>query len=361
MENVVMDFIANGQGTGSVASKLLGMRTMDPGMLRPFIGNDGKAYVAIYNGKGDVTDPKSYDKINVNAATLLKEEWMRLDTAVMKVAENRLNGIQDLINRGLVYDIPNALGTTVLESQEASDAMEAELTMDGVHRGKGDRQQFSTTYLPLPIIHVDYDINARVLASSRSLGNPLDTSQAERATRKVAERLEQMLFTDTKYFFGGGRIYSYVNHPDRMKATLTVGWDDSSMDGKKIVKQVIAWKQKAIDNFMYGPYVIYIPTGYETILDEDYDVSGTSTQTIRERILKISGIEDIKVVDTLPSDNVVMVQMQSDTVRLVRGMPIQNVEWNSEGGMTTHYKVMTIQVPQIRSDYNKKCGVLHIA
>lgn len=356
----MIDFLGKGKAQGDVAN-LIANGKINPGRLRPYIGSDGNAYVSIYKGSGDPSKPENYQKIQVNDATLRKDEWKQLDTAVITVAESRLNGIQDLIDNGLIFNLGNALGTTILESQEMSDAMEAELTMDGVHRGKADRVQFSTTYLPLPIIHVDYDINARVLASSRSLGNPLDTTQAERAARKVAERLEQMLFTDTEYDFGGGTIYSYLNHPDIEEISLTKAWDDSAKTGKNIVDEVVAMKQRSIDNFHYGPWMVYIPTSYETVLDEDYDVSGQSLMTIRERILKISGIKGIKVVDTLPEDHVLLVQMTSDVVRLVRGLPIQNVEWNSEGGMTTHYKVMTIQVPQIRSDYNKRSGIVLLA
>jgi len=50
-------------------------------------------------------------------------------------------------------------------------------------------------------------------------------------------------------------------------------------------------------------------------------------------------------IDRLPDDKVVMVQMSTDTVRLVNGMGIQNVQWSSEGNMVNNYKVMTIQVP----------------
>jgi hypothetical protein len=63
----------------------------------------------------------------------------------------------------------------------------------------------------------------------------------------------------------------------------------------------------------------------------------------------------------LTADNVLLVQMTSDVVRLVRGMGLQNVEWATEGKMITKYKVMTIQVPQIRSDQAGRCGVVHLA
>lgn len=347
----------SGSGQG-IAAQLLAQKFTDPGMLRPFIGVDGRAYISVYNGEGDRKDAKSYRKLSVNSATLRRDEWKHLDDAIIPVAESRLNGIQDLITRGLVYNLGNALGTTVLETHDLSDAFEAELSMDGIKRSKGDRPEYGTVYLPIPIIHVDYEINARVLEASRRLGNPLDTTSAERAARKVAEKLEKLLFTNEKYSFGGGTIYSYLNFPHR-NTTTVAAWSNPATTAKNIIDSVRQMKQEALNANFYGPWQLYVPTTVETRLDDDYNTSGQSTQTIRERILKIAGIAGISVVDTLPDNNYLLVQMTSDVVRLVRGMGIQNVQWGSEGDFVTKYKVMTIQVPQIRSDHEGKCGVVH--
>jgi uncharacterized linocin/CFP29 family protein len=239
--------------------------------------------------------------------------------------------------------------------------------MDGVTRSIGDRPTFQHNYLPIPIIHVDYEINARVLEASRRLGNPLDTTAAERAARKVLEKLENMLFTDTSYSYGEkdsrnlNTIYSLVNHPDRNLVNLTTNWDASAMTAAGILQDVQEMKQASINAYHYGPWMLYVPTAYETVLDDDYDAAGSSLMTIRERILKLGGILGIKVVDTLAANNVLLVQMTPDVVRIVRGMDLRNVEWQTEGGMVTKFKVMTIQVPQIRSDMNKKSGIVHLS
>lgn len=359
MTDANVDLIGVGGATGEVAAKMLAQGRLDPGRMRPYIASDGRSYVTLYKG-GDPTKEESYEAQEISTyATLRRDEWKQLDEAVLSVAESRLVGIQDLVNSNLVYNLGNGMGTTVLEYHTVSDALEAELTMDGVSRARGDRVVYGVGYLPLPIIHVDYEINARVLAASRSLGNPLDTTMAERAARKVAEKLESMLFTATTYTFGGGTIYSYLNHPAKLSVTLAESWTASGKTPEEIIADVLAMKQSSINAYHYGPWMLYVPTGYETVLDMDYN--STSKVTIRERILKIGGIQDVKVADLLPSDTVVMVQMTADVVRLVRGMAIQNVEWGTEGNMVTKYKVMTIQVPQIRADYNSRTGVVVLA
>lgn len=367
-----VDLISNdGKVLGEVANAFANQNRLDPNRMRPFIGADGKSYFSVYKG-GEVDDPANYavvPAINTNA-TLRRDEWKQLDEAVVRAQDYRLGGIEDLRTRGLTYTLGNAMGTTVLEWHDVQGDLTADLTMDAVTRTQGNRVDWQHNYIPIPIVHVDYEINARALATSRNMGNPLDTTMAERAARAVLEKLENMLFTNLTYSFGEkdsrsrNTIYSYVNHPDRNLASLGTAWDDSSVTGKNIVDQVIAWKQQSINDRHYGPWMIYIPTGYETILDEDYVGSTPDTApntTIRQRIMQIDRILGIKVIDTLAADNVLFVQMTPDVVRLVQGMGLQNVEWQTEGKFITKYKVLTIQVPQIRADADGRSGVLHIS
>ncbi len=364
MPEVFVDLVGNERSQGEVANRLMS-GSLNSNAMRPWIGKDGRVYVTVC--KGNPKDIKSYVNIPVTnaTATLRRDEWKQLDEAIVEVSRQRLGGVDDLISSGLTYNLGNAMGTTVLEWHDVSDAMEASLTMDGVTRGNNDRPVYQHNYLPIPILHVDYEINARVLEASRRLGNPLDTTTAERAARKILEKMEQMLFTDTTFGFGEldsrsrNKIYSYVNHPDRNTLTMTTHWNDSGKTGAMIIADVLDMKQASMDAMHYGPWNLYIPSAYETKLDEDYDT--TRGNTIRQRILAISGIKAIKVIDTLPADNILLVQMTSDVVRLVRGMSLTNVQWETEGKMITKYKVMTIQVPQIRSDQNGKSGIVHMA
>lgn len=365
MDGITMDVVGMNLSEGVIANHLVNNGSINPGKMRPFIHN-GRAYISVYSGIG-----KDGKKIMTNHlvanATLKRDEWIALDQAVLRESRSRLVGIADLVSNNLTYELGNGgMSTTVLENHNLADAMEVELSMDGVSRGKNDRPNYTHTYLPIPILHGDYEINARELAASRNGSNPLDTTQAEMVSRKISEKLESMLFTDTQYSFGAkdslnrNTIYSYVNYPDRHGLTLKKAWDASGVTAKEIFLDCLEMKQTLINDKMYGPYTIYIPTTYETILDDDYDTQTPGT-SLRERILKISGIKDIKVADSLTTGNVLMVQMRPETVRLVRGIGVQNVQWNTEGGMMTKFKVMTIQVPQIRTDAGGHCGIVHMS
>ena len=326
--------------------------------MRPFLGKDGKPYVIEYKG-GDRADLKNYEQRLVTNATLRYDEWRTLDESVVKIAEQRLVGFDDLRSNGLVKPLGNAMGTTVLTWEEMSDAMEAGISIDPVKRTQSDAVKFNTNHIPIPVIHADYQISERILQESRNRGSGLDVLNAERAARKVAEKLEDMLFgASATLTYGGGTIHSYLSFPDKNSVTLGTAWNASGKTAAQIKDDVLAMIQASIDDRFYGPWVLYIPTAYQTVMDDDYSVSGASGQTIRQRIEAIQGIQKVQVVDKLPADTVLLVSMQSDVVDLIDGMPFQNVQWNSEGGFVHHYKVMTIQIPRIKSDYNSRSGIV---
>lgn len=348
--NATIDAIYKGQAHGRVAQKLL-QTNGDVGIMRPYVGDDGRNYIT--RNQNGVLVPQM-----VANATLRKDEWKQYDTAVLKAAQQRLVGVADLRSRGLEYKTPG-LSKTVLEYEDASDMEGAQLSMDGATRGNNDRVEYNLRYLPLPICHKDFEINARALAASRNGGSAIDTTNAELAGQKVAELAESVLFTGYSTFtFGGGSLYGYLDHPSRITGSLTVHWDHSGVTGATILADVLNMKQASINYRHYGPWVLYIPTAYEKVLDNDYATG--YPKSIRQRLLEIDGIEDIKVADKQTADTVLLVEMMATTVREVVGLDITTVEWEVEGGMILKYKVMAIMVPQIRAEAGQsKTGVVH--
>lgn len=366
----LMDFIGRGQHQGDLAALALEGR-INPDFMRPYVGDDGQTYYTVYTGKdqGDkrkAADFRCYSRDQMKRqgiahyGTLRRDEWIALDQAVQQACAIRLGGIDDLRSRGLVFNLGNAIGTTVFEWHKIGQAMEAEVSMDPEVRSTKDRVTYSPHYTPIPLIHSDFSISSRTLAASRALGNALDTDSIFEATRVVNEKLESMLFNtdETPTKFAGGYIYSYLDHPSRNQYTISTAWDNASKTGAQILADVQGMIQMSINARHYGPWVLYIPTGYQTAMGNDYQAG--YPKTIRARLLELEGLEDIKVIDTLPTAEVVLVEMQPRTVRLIVGMSIQVIQWQVGHQLSpTDFKVVTIQVPQVRDDKNSRCGVTH--
>jgi uncharacterized linocin/CFP29 family protein len=346
----MLDYIQGGRAFGSVAERLLAAN-MSPNVLRPYIAENGNAYITA--NQGGTPTP-----VQVSNALLQIDEWKYIDRVVIDVQEERLIGVNDLRSRGLTLTIPNGLGKTVFQSQKMSDINDARIDMDAETREREDRYELGTDTLPLPIIHADFRVNMRYLEESRQTGAGFDTTMITKSTRKVAEKLETILFTGTSSFaYGGGTIYGYMDFPYRNTVTLTAHWNDSAATGETMLVDLLAMKQAAIDAGFYGPYMVYIPTNFETAIDGDFKAN--SDKSIRSRLLEVGNVMDIKVADMLTDDNIILVQLTEDVVRMIEGMALQPLQWDERGGIVTKFKVMTIAVPQIRADYNNACGIVH--
>jgi uncharacterized linocin/CFP29 family protein len=318
----------------------------------------------VYNGAGhgDVAQRLVANNMNVNSlrtnGILRADEWKLIDKAVIDSAKKRMNATADLMRRGLVLRGFNGLAKTVLEYNDVSDMTDASVSMDGVTAGKKDTLNFGTKFMPLPLIHKPFALSTRTLQASRESGAGIDTTLAEVASRKVTEASENMFFNGCSTVnFGGGSIVGVLTAPNRVTKTMTKAW--TSCTGEEILADVLSMKQASLDKKKFGPWVLYIPASYETILDSEF--KSATSMSIKERLLKITGIEDIKVSDYFSGNQVVLVQMDSSTVRLIEGLPITNVEWTSQGGMMYEFQVLSMLIPQVRGDQVGNCGIIHMA
>lgn len=298
-------------------------------------------------------------------ALLRKDEWIMLDTAVVRVARERLAGVADLMSRGLSMSVPNALGTMVVQHQTQGDTIAAEVSMDGVTRGNFDNLQYDLVNTPLPIVHRDFQLTLRHLEASRRNGIPLDTANVEAATREVVNKLEDILFNglSANHILGFGsssaQVYGYTTRTGRNTVTLAQNWNASGKTGQEILDDVLSMISAAQADRMYGPYMLYVPTAYWVPLSDDFKAN--SDKTILQRLKEIPGIIDVKPADRLTANNVVLVQLTSDVVDMIDGIQPMVVQWEEQGGMVLNFKVMAIMVPRIKIDAEGHCGVVHLS
>jgi len=409
------DFVLNGQGHGPLGEVLQGVR-FDPKMLRPYYNNHGVRCVdkfvgMVYNHNAKGNDPQyvaKYEQTPIsvlqaqginspvfNAVALRKEEWIQLDTVVLRAARYRLRAWSDLTAANSFGGF-NGMGKLILEHETQSDPGEALVDMDGLTESRTDSPQYQLQGLPLPITHSDFWYSARRLAVSRNSNTPLDTTSGETAGRRVAEMLEKTVIgvipgiayggTGTPYSAGYGygrasQVYGYGNFPNRITTTAFykptgngrsgTGWKPSDT-----LQDVLNARNLLYANKFYGPFMVYASPDWDPYMDNDYILTGgnVATQTLRERLKLIDGIADVKRLDfmftsqqTGPGTDattffpftLMLVQMTPDVARAVNGLDLTTIQWQTKGGMMLSFKVMCIQVPQLRADFYGNCGILH--
>lgn len=353
-----MDFVLNGRAQGAVADVLMA-NNFDTGVLRPFIGHDGRSYVTMNSGKFDKDGKPIFRNYITNAATSLhKDEWIQLDTSILKAARPRMTAVADLQAAGLVYNIPNGMAKTSLEYEASSDPGAATISMDGMREGESFRPHYDLRNLPLPIIHADFQFSARQVMTSRNGGSPIDTTMGELAGRRVAEEAEKLTLgvptvTPT---YGGGTVYGYANALYRNTKSLT---QPTTGNQATTVQEVLAMRKQATDDGYFGPFVLYYSPAWYGFMDGDYTVTTAQPITLRQRLQNIDSITAVKPADYLTGTTLLLVQQTADVARLVVGMNITTVQWESHGGMQLNFKVMCILVPQVRWDFNHASGIVH--
>lgn len=345
---------ASGMGgwsaSGDVAQRLLNSG-FNVSSLRPAIADDDIDPIT------QLVRANSDSALRANA-TLQIREWILLDTTVLNVARKHLIGIQDLINAGLTYPVADAMGVTRIEWQKIGTMTAAEVSMSGNADTPNDRQEYSTDAIPLPIIHKEFQMNIRQLASTRRMGTPLDVTQAALCGRIVSERIETILFAGTTVLGANNPIYGYTTAINRATGSVTASWATAAT-GPQMVTDTLAMIQKLKDNNMYGPYGMYVPSVVFTRMGNDYVSNAVAINTILARLLAIPGISFIKESKDLTASNIILVQLTNDVVDLVDGMQPTTVQWDSPGGMVTNFKVMAIMVPRMKSDFVLQSGICH--
>lgn len=319
---------------------------------RPFRDADGHSKIIIVNSAGQA------GKLKINASALLRyDEWKDIDRTVIEAGLQRMPALNDLRSRGLTHSL-GSIGQTVSMWETLNDMTPAGIAMSAITRGEKDTPSYGNNSVPVPIVFKEFSLELRRLEASRRFGAGLDVLGAEIAGRLVGERSEQMLFSGAGVQVDGATIYGYINHPNRNTVTLSENWDAVGKTGEEIIADVQAMLAAARADRYYGPYMLYIPSLYEGVLDNDYRAN--DDRTVRQRIMALSGIGGIQVADYLPANNVVMVQLTRDVVDLAIAQDITTVQWSILGGMQEEFKVMAVWVPRVKAGPAGQSGIVHL-
>lgn len=290
-------------------------------------------------------------------ALLRKDEWLELDSIVLETAKVELNGIQDLMSRGLTKKL-GGLGSKISAYEQIGEMTAATVSMSVDVPGEKDRLEYTMVNVPVPVLYKEFSFDLRDLESARQSGDPLETDHIAAATRVVTESMETMLFSGHTKQLAGYTIQGYTTATNRIQTTAaalgsgdfgTAGNFYKAVTGALTALRAIGFK---------GPFMIYLAsTQYgETLNLIDPTAHMSELAVVKQNIPEVI---DVKPSFELTAGHMVMVQMSSNVVDLAVGMSMAPIQWTEMGGMITDFRVMTALVPRIKSDANSHTGVLH--
>lgn len=349
-------------GMGSSTAETLLRYNMDPGSLRPWVDpRDGKTKITV-NRRDRASGRMVRKNIEVQNAfgALPYDAWKYLDTMIVEALRPRLRVWDDIVGAGLTKTIPNGLGKAVIQHQRMIGQGNATISMSPTRQAQRGRPVIEPILLPLPIIHGDFSFDIREILEAQNSGMPLDTTQAEETVRAMGEELEDLTIGTTgTWTYGGGTIYGFTNHPDRLTASMTLptagGWTPQTT-----YNEVLAMMQQSRNAGFYGPWSLYFSNNWANYLDQDYWPTYPSQSTLRSRLAAIPEIAKVMTIDRLTSSyKALLWQRTRSVIEAVSGMDVQTVRWEGMGGMVVNYKIMFIKVPRVMSAYYQPTGVAH--
>jgi uncharacterized linocin/CFP29 family protein len=286
---------------------------------------------------------------------LRKDEWEYIDGRIIEIASNTLKGIADLQSMGLTVQL-GGLGVLVAQYETVSDLTDAAVNMAAEVDDEEGRLDYDLVGVPVPIISKSFRIDIRTLAASRQRGSGIDTAHIDAATRKVAEKLEEILFIGSTVVQRGQAIYGYTTHPNRNTVSGGASWGTAT----NVYPNVLAMIAALVADNMSGPYKLYLHG--DQYMETQALTANTSTPILRTlESLPGMGPGSIQQSNYVPAGQAVLVAMRRDVVDLAVGQDIIPVEWDTKGGLVTRWKIMAAMVPRVKADAAGHSGIAHMS
>ena len=319
----------------------------DQGSVSEFVMNSWRP--KFFDRKGR---PLDRNKRPIANALLNREEWERLDAAVIARAKQKLQAWGDVAAAGLVTG--GSLAEWYSKWRVASEVPAANVTMDFETQVDEDRVDKKTYGVPVPLISKGFSIGRREIITARQSGADLELTEVTAATDAVTEKAEQILIDgDTSIMIGGNSIPGYRTLSARQTDTANGDFGTLSnvystfLDGIALMAAVR----------YHGPFRVYMhSTQYHEMLDIYTDGTGDSGV---DRVLRLPQIQSIEWNDLMTAGQFVMAQLTSDVVDIRQALPLQVMRWDHPSGQRAFFVVVMAAVPRLKTDYAGDSGIMH--
>ena len=321
---------------------------LDLGAMRPYLNNRNQP-VAHINGQERV----------VQNALLRKYEWEQIDAAVLDVVRAPNVAVNDFLRLGLTQPL-DGLGVTISTYEQLGDMTAADLNMNGEVRGEQDRVTFTPQNIPVPLIYKDFQLSLRHLeASRRGQGSALDTTQARVATRRVQDRVDDMIFNGETKQLGANVIYGLTNKPEALaKTAANCGGGDFGTSGNayKTINGAIGFLQALGYAGPFGAYLARTQYSQGNAL-----ISNTAVSELSAIVSQIPGLSFLKPADKLTDGYMCVWQLSPDVADLAIAQDVTPVQWEGLGGFLIDFRIFTALTVRVKHDSNGSCGVINVS
>ena len=284
---------------------------------------------------------------------LTKDATETIQGEIVKVAEDKVNGIADLRNAGVAFQVTGGLGTLNSVWQRQSTLTGATRAMDPRSLSQKDRLTYDYLTVPLPVSSKQFELGIRDMMAGTKEGLALVAQHSNLCATKVLQDLDKLVFKGDSAL----GIEGYTTATNRNTVDATADWSDPANNATIIIDISSAVDLLYLDNYE-GPYDMYVASNIWKNMNLDYSADKVSG-TLLSRILALPTIRSVKPSRFLADGEAIMVQLTSDVVDLAVAQDIRNFTLVDNGLVLENY-IMASMTPRVKHTKEGQSGICHI-
>jgi hypothetical protein len=295
------------------------------------------------------------------------DEHEARDDDVLQEVRTNLTMMESVMAAGFTRDTSLAR-TEYIKQRSSKWSNTGEISMDGRAESQPDERNKERFGVPIPIVHVDYEIPARKQQQSMNFGESIEDEQAEEAGRILRET-EENLFLDgwgpTVPDSQGNNLDLYGVRDSAVSITGTAegDWSTASNIKDTIDKILNALESQTGDNdrgpdpVEQGAWLWYHPNQRSDLRAADPD--GDGNMTVKTRLERDYPYLDMQAAGELDDGELVCVVQDPRFIRVLTAQAPTNLSEEVDMGLCTKYKTLASRIPFFKTTYDGIKGSLY--
>ncbi|MFC6975813.1 major capsid protein [Halomicroarcula sp. GCM10025709] len=286
---------------------------------------------------------------------------------VLQEVRTNLTMMESVMAAGFTRDTSLAR-TEYIKQRSSKWSNTGEISMDGRAESTPDERNKERFGVPIPIVHVDYDIPARKQQQSMNFGESIEDEQAEEAGRILRE-------TEENLFRGGWGptvpdsqgnsldLYGITDSAVSITGSASGDWGTAS-NIKDTIDAILneletqtADNDRGPDPVQQGAWLWYHPNQRSDLRAADPD--GDGNMTVMTRLQQDYPYLDMQAAGELQDGEVVCLVKDPRFVRILTAQAPTNLSEEVDMGLATEYKTLASRIPFFQTTYDGVKGAVY--
>lgn len=272
-----------------------------------------------------VNSEKGFEKFGSgDAFPMTGEMYAELDAVTKSILTEptSMTLFSDLLPLSKSVDI----GELIHESRRSGDAGAITVDMSITTAVPVDKTQYNYERTVVPVFRGGVERQYRELASFKRKGIDALMDDYENEVRFIKNRIgNYFLYGDPDANFKGVQGYGLLNHHGVKEYNTKVDMTSDKTSGESIRNALLsATSQARKDSLVVEPRTLYISLDVDSQLDRKYIPTDAASKSIREELLSLPLIKDIKPCSALEGNDMIFGVLSSQYIRPIVGQEISS-------------------------------------